>query len=129
MVKEVGSKVQRRMFFRLDSNFTLLVRVATPSLAKFAPTLAFIATTSHVRDLAPRPWYLLNYDLQHDDLVRLYSTTSGRLVQGIPHPRPVTDLMWRFSQASRRSSISNTTFDTRLTHWVQRRSRTLHHHV
>ncbi|KAG2150167.1 RAVE protein 1 C terminal-domain-containing protein [Suillus cothurnatus] len=59
-------------------------RVATPSLAKFAPTLAFIATTSH-----------------HDDLVRLYSTTSGRLVQGIPHPRPVTDLMWRFSQASR----------------------------
>ncbi|KAG2154690.1 RAVE protein 1 C terminal-domain-containing protein [Suillus clintonianus] len=59
-------------------------RVATPSLAKFAPTLAFIATTSH-----------------HDNLVRLYSTTSGRLVQGIPHPRPVTDLMWRFSQASR----------------------------
>ncbi|KAG0704335.1 RAVE protein 1 C terminal-domain-containing protein [Suillus ampliporus] len=59
-------------------------RVPTPSLAKFAPTLAFIATTSH-----------------HDNLVRLYSTTSGRLVQGIPHPRPVTDLMWRFSQASR----------------------------
>lgn len=59
-------------------------RVATPSLAKFAPTLAFIATISH-----------------HDDLVRLYSTTSGRLVQDIPHPRPVTDLMWRFSQASR----------------------------
>lgn len=59
-------------------------RVATPSLVKFAPTLAFIATTSHC-----------------DDLVRLYSTTSGRLVQGIPHSRPVTDLMWRFSQASR----------------------------
>ncbi|KAG2159698.1 RAVE protein 1 C terminal-domain-containing protein [Suillus bovinus] len=59
-------------------------RVATPSLAKFAPTLAFIATISH-----------------HDNLVRLYSTTSGRLVQNIPHPRFVTDLMWRFSQESR----------------------------
>ncbi|OAX44398.1 hypothetical protein K503DRAFT_383768 [Rhizopogon vinicolor AM-OR11-026] len=59
-------------------------RVTTPSLVKFAPTLAFIATTSH-----------------HDTLVRLYSTTSGRLVQSIPHPRPVTDLIWRFSQASR----------------------------
>ncbi|KAG1784113.1 RAVE protein 1 C terminal-domain-containing protein [Suillus placidus] len=59
-------------------------RVASPSLAKFAPTLAFIATTSH-----------------HDNILRLYSTTSGRLVQGIPHPGPLTDLMWRFSQASR----------------------------
>ncbi|KAJ8594840.1 hypothetical protein M405DRAFT_857819 [Rhizopogon salebrosus TDB-379] len=59
-------------------------RVTTPSLVKFAPTLAFIATTSH-----------------HDTLVRLYSTTSGHLVQAIPHPRPVTDLIWRFSQASR----------------------------
>jgi hypothetical protein len=56
-----------------------------------------------------------NHNSQHDTLVRLYSTTSGHLVQAIPHPRPVTDLIWRFSQASRRSSISNTTL-TRCSH-------------
>jgi len=30
-------------------------RVTTPSLVKFAPTLAFIATTSHVRPGSPFP--------------------------------------------------------------------------
>ncbi|KAH7928501.1 hypothetical protein BV22DRAFT_1004629 [Leucogyrophana mollusca] len=58
--------------------------VITPSLAKFSPTLTYIATTSH-----------------GDNVVRLYSTTSGRQTQGITHPRPVTELIWRHSQASR----------------------------
>ncbi|KAF9244559.1 RAVE protein 1 C terminal-domain-containing protein [Melanogaster broomeanus] len=45
-------------------------RVVTPSIAKFAPTLAYIVTTS--------------------------SQT-----QGIPHPRPVTNVVWRYSTSSR----------------------------
>ena len=33
--------------------------------------------------------------LQHDSTVRLHLTTSGRRAQTIPHPRPVSDIIWR----------------------------------
>ncbi|KAF9229125.1 hypothetical protein BS17DRAFT_4921 [Gyrodon lividus] len=59
-------------------------RVVTPSLAKFAPTLKYIVTTS-----------------SDDNQVRLYSTTTGKQTQGIPHPRPITDVVWRYSSSSR----------------------------
>ncbi|KAG8219687.1 RAVE protein 1 C terminal-domain-containing protein [Butyriboletus roseoflavus] len=59
-------------------------RVVTPSLAKLAPTLTYIATTS--------------FD---DNRVRLYSTTSGKQTQGMPHPRPVESIVWRYSPMSR----------------------------
>lgn len=32
---------------------------------------------------------------QHDSTVRLHLTTSGRRTQAIPHPRPVSDIIWR----------------------------------
>ncbi|KIK91309.1 hypothetical protein PAXRUDRAFT_34992 [Paxillus rubicundulus Ve08.2h10] len=59
-------------------------RVVTPSLAKLSPTLTYIATTS-----------------SDTNLVRLYSTTAGKQTQGIPHPRPVTEVVWRYSPSSR----------------------------
>jgi hypothetical protein len=40
--------------------------------------------------------------LQNENTVRTYSTTSGRQSQVIPHPRPVTNIAWRHSQASSR---------------------------
>ncbi|KIJ68609.1 hypothetical protein HYDPIDRAFT_24869 [Hydnomerulius pinastri MD-312] len=58
--------------------------VVTPSLVKFAPTLTYIVTIS-----------------SNDTQVRLYSTTSGKQTQGIPHPRTVEDVIWRYSPASR----------------------------
>lgn len=39
---------------------------------------------------------------QHDNVVRIYLTTSGRQTQAIPHPRPVVNITWRQSQASSR---------------------------
>lgn len=33
--------------------------------------------------------------MQHDTTVRLHLTTSGRRAQAIPHPRPVSDIIWR----------------------------------
>ncbi|KAH7885922.1 RAVE protein 1 C terminal-domain-containing protein [Phlebopus sp. FC_14] len=59
-------------------------RVVTPSIAKLAPTLTYIVTAS-----------------SDDTQVRLYSTASGREMQSLPHPRPVTDLIWRYSCTSR----------------------------
>ncbi|KAF9076123.1 RAVE protein 1 C terminal-domain-containing protein [Rhodocollybia butyracea] len=59
-----------------------------PSLAHFAPSLTYIATTTKV-----------------DNAVRLYSTTTGRQTQLIPHPRPVTNLSWRHSPASSRDDL------------------------
>ncbi|KAF8222144.1 WD repeat-containing protein [Tricholoma matsutake] len=62
------------------------VSVTTPFLVRFAPSLMYIATLA-----------------KQDNAIRLYSTTSGRLTQMIPHPRPVVDFSWRHSQASSRA--------------------------
>ncbi|KAE9408257.1 WD repeat-containing protein [Gymnopus androsaceus JB14] len=59
-----------------------------PSLVRFAPSLMYIATTTKI-----------------DNAVRLYSTTTGRQTQLIPHSRPVTNLSWRHSQASSRDDL------------------------
>ncbi|KAJ3966484.1 RAVE protein 1 C terminal-domain-containing protein [Lentinula raphanica] len=59
-----------------------------PSLIRFAPSLMYIATTNTT-----------------DNAVYLYSTTTGRQVQLIPHPRPVINLSWRHSQASSRDDL------------------------
>ncbi|KAA1467902.1 hypothetical protein DENSPDRAFT_906985 [Dentipellis sp. KUC8613] len=59
--------------------------VPTPSRIRFSPSLMYMATTS-----------------QHDNLVRIYLTTSGRQTQAIPHPRPLRDISWRHAQASSR---------------------------
>ncbi|KIO08400.1 hypothetical protein M404DRAFT_997326 [Pisolithus tinctorius Marx 270] len=56
----------------------------TPRSVAFSPTLAYIATTT--------------FDATQ---VRVYSTTSGVESQVIPHPRPVSDVMWRHSSTSR----------------------------
>ncbi|KIM47847.1 hypothetical protein M413DRAFT_417307 [Hebeloma cylindrosporum] len=61
---------------------------STPILLNFAPSLMYIATVS-----------------KNDNAVRLYSTTSGRQTQLIPHPRPVLKLSWRRSQASSRDDL------------------------
>jgi hypothetical protein len=45
-------------------------------------------------------------DFQDTNQVRLYSTTAGKQTQGIPHPRPVTEVVWRYSPSSRRSAGS-----------------------
>ncbi|KAJ7092570.1 WD repeat-containing protein [Mycena epipterygia] len=65
-----------------------MVSIATPSLTRFAPSLMYIAATS--RD---------------NKSLRTYSTTSGRLTQDIPHPRPITNISWRHSQASSRDDL------------------------
>ncbi|GAW06008.1 wd repeat protein [Lentinula edodes] len=60
----------------------------TPLLVRFAPSLMYIATTNKI-----------------DNAVCLYSTTTGRQIQLIPHPRPVVNLSWRHSQASSRDDL------------------------
>ncbi|KAF9462089.1 WD repeat-containing protein [Collybia nuda] len=65
-----------------------IVSIPTPSVARFAPSLMYIATLS-----------------TRDDSVRLYSTTSGRQTQTLPHPRPITNMSWRLSQASSRNDL------------------------
>ncbi|KAJ7706334.1 WD repeat-containing protein [Mycena rosella] len=65
-----------------------VVSIATPSLTRFAPSLMYIAATS-----------------KHNKSLRTYSTTSGRLTQDIPHPRPITNISWRHSQASSRDDL------------------------
>ncbi|KAK7059134.1 regulator of (H+)-ATPase in vacuolar membrane [Paramarasmius palmivorus] len=60
----------------------------TPIRARFAPSLAHIASTTKI-----------------DNAVRIYSTTTGRQIQVIPHPRPVNDFSWRYSQASSRDDL------------------------
>ncbi|KII93785.1 hypothetical protein PLICRDRAFT_101217 [Plicaturopsis crispa FD-325 SS-3] len=62
--------------------------VATPCLSRFSPSLMYIATTSI-----------------EDNLVRIYSTTSGRQTQKIPHPRPLTKIAWRRPSVSSRDDL------------------------
>ncbi|KAI0756586.1 RAVE protein 1 C terminal-domain-containing protein [Daedaleopsis nitida] len=59
--------------------------VPTLSRVRFSPSLMYISTTS-----------------LRDNEVRVYLTTTGRQTQRIPHPRPVTDLIWRNSPTSSR---------------------------
>ncbi|RPD64989.1 hypothetical protein L227DRAFT_635288 [Lentinus tigrinus ALCF2SS1-6] len=59
--------------------------VPTLSRVRFSPSLMYIATTS-----------------LHDNVVRIYLTTTGRQTQAVPHPRPVNDLIWRNSPTSSR---------------------------
>lgn len=40
-----------------------------------------------------------------DNSVRTYNTTSGRLTQSIPHPRPVRDILWRVPRTSSRDDL------------------------
>ncbi|KAJ7487439.1 RAVE protein 1 C terminal-domain-containing protein [Mycena galericulata] len=65
-----------------------MVSIATPSLTRFSPSLMYIAVTA-----------------KHNKSLRTYSTTSGRLTQDIPHPRPITNISWRHSQASSRDDL------------------------
>ncbi|KAF8213200.1 WD repeat-containing protein [Mycena galopus ATCC 62051] len=65
-----------------------MVSIETPSLTRFAPSLMYIAATA-----------------RHNKSLRTYSTTSGRLTQDIPHPRPITNISWRHSQASSRDDL------------------------
>ncbi|KAK7468733.1 regulator of (H+)-ATPase in vacuolar membrane [Stygiomarasmius scandens] len=60
----------------------------SPRLVRFAPSLMYIATTTDI-----------------DFSVRLYSTTSGRQTQLIPHPRPVVNLSWRIALSSNRDDL------------------------
>ncbi|KAF7339596.1 WD repeat protein [Mycena sanguinolenta] len=62
--------------------------IETPSLTRFAPSLMYIAATA-----------------RNDKSLRTYSTTSGRLTQDIPHPRPIANISWRQSQASSRDDL------------------------
>lgn len=62
--------------------------VPAVTLASFAPSLMYIATVSNT-----------------DNSVRLFSTTSGRRTQVLPHPRPVVKVAWRRSQASSRDDL------------------------
>ncbi|KAI5897900.1 uncharacterized protein SCHCODRAFT_02565349 [Schizophyllum commune H4-8] len=64
------------------------VAAKAPFLARFAPSLMYIATAS-----------------KSDNIVRTYSLTTGRLSQSIPHPRPVTNIVWRYTQASSRDDL------------------------
>ncbi|KAH9037204.1 RAVE protein 1 C terminal-domain-containing protein [Lactarius pseudohatsudake] len=38
-------------------------------------------------------------------IIRIILTTSGRQIQAIPHPRPVTSVIWRSTQASSRDGL------------------------
>ncbi|KAF9566167.1 hypothetical protein CPC08DRAFT_733774 [Agrocybe pediades] len=60
----------------------------TPSILNFAPSLRYIATAS-----------------KKDTTIRLFSTTSGRQTQAIPHPRSVVKISWRRYQASSRDDL------------------------
>ncbi|KAK2461643.1 hypothetical protein APHAL10511_006106 [Amanita phalloides] len=64
------------------------VSTNTPTLLCYCPSLQCIATSS-----------------KSDNIVRIYSTTSGRMIQSIRHPRPVTNIAWRHSQASSRDDL------------------------
>lgn len=80
---------------------TNVVRLQVPPvLLRFSHSLMYIATTSKVL-LCPQ---FVNFSdsNQTDKVVRLYSTASGRQTQAIPHPRPITNVSWRYCQASSR---------------------------
>ncbi|PBL01184.1 WD repeat-containing protein [Armillaria gallica] len=59
-----------------------------PPIVRFAPSLMYIATNSKI-----------------DNSVKLYSTTSGRQTQVIPHPRPIEKVSWRHSRVSSRDDL------------------------
>ncbi|GBE78251.1 hypothetical protein SCP_0111340 [Sparassis crispa] len=59
--------------------------IATPACVRFSPSLMYIAAS-----------------FLHNNIVRIYSTASGRQTQAIPHPRPLTDIVWRRPQATSR---------------------------
>lgn len=40
-----------------------------------------------------------------DNAVRIFTSTTGRLTQSIPHPRPVSALTWRHSDAASRDDL------------------------
>ncbi|KAI0271408.1 WD repeat-containing protein [Gloeopeniophorella convolvens] len=63
-------------------------RVRESSSVHFSPSLMYIATVS-----------------EQAKKVGVILTTSGRLIQAIPHPRPVTNIMWRSAQASSRDDL------------------------
>ncbi|KAH8998842.1 RAVE protein 1 C terminal-domain-containing protein [Lactarius hatsudake] len=54
----------------------------------FSPSLAYVATVS-----------------EQAKIIRIILTTSGRQIQAIPHPRPVTSVIWRSTQASSRDGL------------------------
>ncbi|KAF9527801.1 RAVE protein 1 C terminal-domain-containing protein [Crepidotus variabilis] len=60
----------------------------TPILLNFAPSLMFISAVS-----------------KEHNAIRLYSTTTGRQTQLIPHPRPILKVSWRRPQASSRDDL------------------------
>ncbi|KAF5384978.1 hypothetical protein D9615_001393 [Tricholomella constricta] len=64
------------------------VPVPPPTCVRFAPSLMYIATLS-----------------SHDNAIRLYSTTSGRQTQIVPHPRPIMNFSWRQPQATSRDDL------------------------
>ncbi|CAL1695568.1 unnamed protein product [Somion occarium] len=64
-----------------------MLPIAKLTRVRFAPSLMYIASTS-----------------SDDNNVRIYLTTSGKQLQSIPHPRLVTDVNWRMSQASSREA-------------------------
>ncbi|KIY45758.1 hypothetical protein FISHEDRAFT_66809 [Fistulina hepatica ATCC 64428] len=57
------------------------VSTTTPALARFSPSLTCIATTS-----------------SRDHNVRTYSTTTGKLIQIVPHRRPLVNVIWRLTR-------------------------------
>ncbi|KAI9513046.1 RAVE protein 1 C terminal-domain-containing protein [Russula earlei] len=59
----------------------------TTSSVYFSPSLVYLAATS-----------------EQAKVVGIILTASGRQVQAISHPRPVTNVMWRSAQASSRDS-------------------------
>jgi len=59
----------------------------TISSIHFSPSLVYLAATS-----------------EQAKVVGIILTTSGRQMQAITHPRPVTNVMWRSAQASSRDS-------------------------
>ncbi|KDR85351.1 hypothetical protein GALMADRAFT_132054 [Galerina marginata CBS 339.88] len=61
---------------------------STPILLNFAPSLMYISMVS-----------------KKDNAIRLYSTTSGRQMQVIPHPRPIVKVSWRHHQAASRDDL------------------------
>ncbi|TDL28114.1 hypothetical protein BD410DRAFT_870276 [Rickenella mellea] len=55
---------------------------------RFSPSLTLLVTSSHT-----------------DNTVRIYSTTAGRQIQAIRHPRPVENVIWRSSRKSSRDDL------------------------
>lgn len=76
--------------------------VPTLSRVRFSPSLMYISTISLVSHVTRPAEDRCRPRIQHDNVVRIYLTTTGRQTQAVPHPRPVTDLIWRNSPTSSR---------------------------